>query len=128
MSATNSVCTGSWLCKGNVCFSAEAVLVAAFSHFESALKLAAKICLITVIVLSSPNCGGNSSPSGPSSPQIASGRYVLTLLGFDISSDPDYPACTGLGQPRAGAELKSDENAAPNGQEWEGNLSDPKPR
>jgi hypothetical protein len=68
----------------------------------------APLFLVTVALLVCLACT-STTPSGPSQPTPSSppqlfqpGEYLLTIIGADFSTDPDYPPCEPVGMPPSG--------------------------
>jgi hypothetical protein len=64
-------------------------------------------------------CGGRSvtSPEASGLP-LAPGRQLLTLAGFASSTDPAFPPCTPIGQPRDGTSVNTIVSLTKEGSEW----------
>ena len=83
-------------------------------------RLRSCIVVLACVVLPAPliSCGSDSSPSTPDSVALRPGRQVIQLGGFSISSDPRFPPCTPIGEPRDGPSVDTLVNLVREGQEW----------
>jgi hypothetical protein len=85
-----------------------------------------------LLVIGMAGCGGSSpaapspggGPVGQAVPQFSTGRYLLRMTAFDLSSDPLVPACPGsFGVPRAGKSVVVHLTVVREGVEWVGRTS-----
>jgi hypothetical protein len=57
---------------------------------------------------------------------FSTGRYTVTLTGFDFSTDPEIPACDGpIGVPRSGKGVTVELQVVREGAEWVGRGTSP---
>jgi hypothetical protein len=64
-------------------------------------------------------CGGRSATAPASSAlPLVPGRQLLTLAGFASSTDPLFPPCTPIGQPRDGTSVNTVVSLTKEGAEW----------
>jgi hypothetical protein len=82
------------------------------------------ICLLSLAVAT---CGGDSTPSPPTSPsppsyplRLREGLNSVTFTGLGLSTDPQYPPCVPLGVPRSGTSVSTQVTLEHLGSEWVG--------
>ena len=64
-------------------------------------------------------CGGQPATAPDASVlPLSPGTQLLTLAGFASSTDPAFPSCTPIGQPRAGTSVNTTVSLTREGSEW----------